>query len=558
MTTVKTKKSIKPAVVVTYVIATLALIAGWFIPIFGYGQGMDTMDMMMFWYVPAIINAFFNPYLGGNLIPGSYVGSHDLPEFAEFVSRIIKTVDIQILALMLMIYLLVTVLAIIFIIPVCVGKKEKKTSLTCAYIIEGAAIAALAILFLFATWEHDLTLTFNGYLNLVCVFGAVLLIIFIQCMVAKKSYGFLQVVMFLLSVLAFLVAMLSVEWVVVAACNRLGIGSGWWETMLNTINAGGALIVVDNTSHTGFNIFQTLVSSSYAGSEAIWSASNSITMNIANVCIIALFGILLLNGIIDFIALLAGNKNDKKGILLSHKGGKIVSLIRYLLALIIAVVLLACALADQDMNVGICLYLLMVVLLVMIIITIVRLARVPAQKRRAKEQQAKSTTLDGDSLTAGSEEQIDLIDENPAPAYTAPSYGDLGPIDNSVFDVPAIPAAEEQQLSIEDAAATPAAAPEEQATPEDASAPIVYTPRQVIYNGPTDEFIETLTTEEKIEFCKVFIDKNKGNLPAKMPEYEIGGSNDDFFPAIFINLGKFRALLSSGLLRKIYKHLNNK
>lgn len=126
MTTVKTKKSIKPAVVVTYVIATLALIAGWFIPIFGYGQGMDTMDMMMFWYVPAIINAFFNPYLGGNLIPGSYVGSHDLPEFAEFVSRIIKTVNIQILALMLMIYLLVTVLAIIFIIPVCVGKKREK------------------------------------------------------------------------------------------------------------------------------------------------------------------------------------------------------------------------------------------------------------------------------------------------------------------------------------------------------------------------------------------------------------------------------------------------
>ena len=88
--------------------------------------------------------------------------------------------------------------------------------------------------------------------------------------------------------------------------------------------------------------------------------------------------------------------------------------------------------------------------------------------------------------------------------------------------------------------------------------PYVYTPRPLIYNGPTDKFIDTLATEEKIEFCKAFIDKTKGDLPTDMPEYELGGNNEQFFLAIFLNLGKFRQLLSAKLLRKIYRYLNDK
>ena len=43
-----------------------------------------------------------------------------------------------------------------------------------------------------------------------------------------------------------------------------------------------------------------------------------------------------------------------------------------------------------------------------------------------------------------------------------------------------------------------------------------------------------------------------------MPEYELGGNNEQFFLAIFLNLGKFRQLLSAKLLRKIYRYLNDK
>ena len=122
MTTANNKKSIKTAVVVTYVIATLLLVAGWFVPAFGYGQDMELGDTMLFWYVPAIINAFLNPYLGKDLIT---VSEHKLPEFAGFEREIIPGVDIQIPALMILVYLVITVLALVLLIPVCAAKKDK-------------------------------------------------------------------------------------------------------------------------------------------------------------------------------------------------------------------------------------------------------------------------------------------------------------------------------------------------------------------------------------------------------------------------------------------------
>ena len=76
-----------------------------------------------------------------------------------------------------------------------------------------------------------------------------------------------------------------------------------------------------------------------------------------------------------------------------------------------------------------------------------------------------------------------------------------------------------------------------------------------IYNGPSDKFIETLTEDEKIEFSKIFLEKVNGSF-ANVPNYVVDGDNADFFAAIFIYLGKFRAMLSDGLMNKIYKQLS--
>lgn len=82
---------------------------------------------------------------------------------------------------------------------------------------------------------------------------------------------------------------------------------------------------------------------------------------------------------------------------------------------------------------------------------------------------------------------------------------------------------------------------------------IVYAPRE-IYRGPSDSFIETLEESEKIEFGKMFLDKQKGPCP-ELPDYVVGGDNEEFFNCIFLYLGKYRTLISDGLMNKIYQQI---
>ena len=76
-----------------------------------------------------------------------------------------------------------------------------------------------------------------------------------------------------------------------------------------------------------------------------------------------------------------------------------------------------------------------------------------------------------------------------------------------------------------------------------------------IYAGPIDAFISKLSNDERIEFAKTFIEKNKGNL-GSIPDYVVGGDNRKFFSATFIYLGRIRGMVSDGLLNKMYKELN--
>ncbi len=540
MTTQTKKKSIKTAVVVTYVIVTLVLIAGWFIPVFGYNEGYEVVDRMMFWYIPALINAFLYPYLGSDVITSGVASDHSLPSFGEFESQVIPGIDIQIPALMALVYLVITVLAIIFLIPVIVGKREKKTSIICSYIIEGAASTALAILFLFSTWETNLVTTFYGYLNLVCVLAAVLVVLFIQSIIEKKSYGVVKMFLFLFSAAATFFGLYAADRFI-----GMTIGEEPWDNILNAINAEGGLI----SSVGGLTWVKDIIGGQLRGESAIWNAGNTTATNIINICVLALFAILILNLFIDFCGLMANNKTNKVGAVKPHKGGKIFGIVRYALALVILVCLIVCVLIEDDYNVGVGAYLATIFVLVNLVIDIIRLALVPSQREKAARQEAAAISFSDSTLTGESEERTDFVSETTAasPVLTT-TYTEqrLNEVDDHE-DVEEEDEEDEEQLAIDSISEEP-----------ESSTPIVYTPRPVVYNGPTDEFLDTLTTEEKIEFCKVFIDKTKGKLPAKMPEYEIGGDNENFFPAIFINLGRFRALLSSALLRKIYKYLNSK
>ena len=84
--------------------------------------------------------------------------------------------------------------------------------------------------------------------------------------------------------------------------------------------------------------------------------------------------------------------------------------------------------------------------------------------------------------------------------------------------------------------------------------PHIYT-IDTIYAGPMDDFIRKLSNDERIEFAKTFIEKNRGDL-GNIPDYVVGGENKKFFNVVFIYLGRIRGLVSDGLLNKMYKELN--
>lgn len=529
MTTANQKKPIKSAVVATYAAATILLIAGWFIPAFGYGQDIAVGDMMLIWYIPAIINAMF----ARTVIPESALGGRELPAF------ITEPEGFNAPALLLIVYLIMTVLAIIFLIPVLAGKKTKRTSIVNAYIIEGITLAVFALLYLFSAWNAGLYTTVTGYLNITVTGAAVLVLLCAQCIIEKGSYGVVKTFLFLFSYLAFMFAMFAVD--------------EWFDIILSAM---GAEYAVSNMLHT-LNIQGGLFNAmgglealkAFADGTAVVSGEYTTELNIINVCVIVLFITLALNAAIDFVGLMTGSKCDKDGYPLPHASGKIIGIVRYSIPLVTAIIMLVCLVIDPA-KVGICIYFAIFFISLGLELDIIRLALVPSQKRRAEELREAARR----AAEAEDDVQLNMLDEDPeqfyAPAGDAPENM---PIAENLPDM-VIPQPEPiqtgEQLEISDI-------PDEEGE-EPQAQPYVYTPRPLIYNGPTDKFIDTLATEEKIEFCKAFIDKTKGDLPTDMPEYELGGNNEQFFLAIFLNLGKFRQLLSAKLLRKIYRYLNDK
>ena len=67
-----------------------------------------------------------------------------------------------------------------------------------------------------------------------------------------------------------------------------------------------------------------------------------------------------------------------------------------------------------------------------------------------------------------------------------------------------------------------------------------------------DPFIASLTDKEREQFTNLFVLKYNGAM-SNIPDYAVGGNNDDFFRKIFIYLGQYRDRIPDGLLAKMYK-----
>ena len=68
-----------------------------------------------------------------------------------------------------------------------------------------------------------------------------------------------------------------------------------------------------------------------------------------------------------------------------------------------------------------------------------------------------------------------------------------------------------------------------------------------------DPFIAMLNGEERRQFTELFILRWKGVMP-EIPDYVVGGDNEEFFRKLFIYLGQYRDRIPSDLLGKIYQY----
>ena len=69
-------------------------------------------------------------------------------------------------------------------------------------------------------------------------------------------------------------------------------------------------------------------------------------------------------------------------------------------------------------------------------------------------------------------------------------------------------------------------------------------------------FISSLTPAEKDEFDRLFISRIYGDNK-RLPAYRLGGDNREFFAKIFVFMGRYRNVISDGLLEKIYNYSNS-
>ena len=70
-----------------------------------------------------------------------------------------------------------------------------------------------------------------------------------------------------------------------------------------------------------------------------------------------------------------------------------------------------------------------------------------------------------------------------------------------------------------------------------------------------DMFISSLTPAEREEFDRLFITRIYGDNK-RLPAYQIGGDNREFFTKIFVFMGRYRNVISESLLEKIYNYSN--
>lgn len=484
----------KWAALVTYVIALICLLAGLLIPL-GNTEGFVLENMLAF-QLPDAITKLVGIDLGFGAPLTDYSSTVNFCGLFSF--------DLG--AALVLIYSLVTVAAIIGLIPVIASNRKKATALKTASVIECLALIPLLTLVLIQMRNYALLEGASGFsYALLIAFGGTLLMLIVQAFVYKKGSGLIKFILFLLSALAVFATIYPVASFI---------------PVLGEILDGSLATGLYGAGGEGIMFLTILFSQAYP-------LEGEITAIILNVATLAVALIVLINLFLDIFGL---GKRTKKFMLITN-------LVRYSLeVLAVLLMFIMTFFVEGVTTLNIMMIALLVIAIIQLVINIIRTVifgkrkkKVQAKKEEKSEDKKDGETENGEKpLSKKEQKRLEKEEKKAAKEKEAEEKK---------------AAKETKNVPVPEEIAEPAPLAEEQPT------------SYVVYTGPTDSFINKLSNTEKTEFFNVFLERNVVSIP-NIPQYIPGGKNEKFFSAVFIYFGKIRDYVSDGLLNKLYEQIN--
>ena len=536
-----TKRPNKVVALITYIIALIALLLGLFLPWgpFPAAEGAGVMDASWAFQLPDALSRAVPVEALVNLIKPEGTLIEGASPFAYSLIITLNGViegGYDLGALFTVLYALVVLAGLIALIPAIVSTASKKSKTNVA-LNAASFIEVLAFLFVACFVLVQLTnFTILAELNnaapegttietnyqwsypLLGAFGGTFLMMVIQSIFYKKGSGVFKFVLLLLSTLALMFAVYNVGAVIpqldAPLSELIGKTEGLFDGKLYNLNSASMIGIIPVymlfCGGAEGSLFPTLT----ATLEGMTAIEQTLFL-----CALILALLAIINFLLDAMGLC---KTTKRYMLVSN-------IIRYVLEFVAAGLVIALPFfmkndaGDPIAVTGLMSLVIAVLVLVALILNIIRLVRFDKKNKKAKT--AKTATV-ATGATAGAVAKrgpVAAAEEVPAAAKEDAPY---------VYTPPVYATKEEKKTDGE---------------------PEVYSP--VLYNGPTDDFINTLSNEQKIEFSRVFLERQNGNL-SFISDYVVSGKNEKFFNNIFIYFARLRSIVSNGLLNKMYEYCN--
>ena len=522
---------------ITYMLFLAAMVVGLILPLGTktISSGIDLKNM------PVL-------QLGGALVA---LGLVKKPPFGVALSPaysygfVVGNTTVNIGAILLMLYALVTLLAVIMFIPICVTKRNGPKGRSMAVVTEVLAaivlIAMIASNFTLASYLDD----FN--LSVIIPLGVTIFVLMLQSIIYFKGSGVIKSIIFIISVISVFLLLFDIVQVIPKLAKPL-------EKLIAKMHGARpfatsyGLYALDNVAYNGHSVISQLSN----GSGALMPDGH-IDFLIVHILAIVLVLLVVLNLFLDLLGI---SKRTKRYMLA-------LNLTRYIIEFVL-VAALAVTVFWISGNFGIALYVLFVIAIIQLIIAIVRISIFPKPEKQvlALEPAHERSAFD-DFYEPAKEynpsEQKNVTEETydrsaertpeQLPEKTTQTKRYERRRSNPVVYRPAPePEPEKKPEPAEEVIIPAAPAPEPEKKPEPVST--------VIYNGPIDSFIRKLPNEERVEFQRVFLERADHRLPT-IPEYMVGGNNSRFFSSIFIYYAHVRKHVSDGLMNKLYEEIQN-